>query len=208
MIRVEGGRAQLDRAHRGRLGTRPRAPKKILAAVLGADVSKSRSPAIHNAAFRALGVRGEYLAHSVDDRQFRKLVAKLRAEGYRYLNVTIPHKAAAARFARRRGPEVRLARAHPHRRVLEQRAALAAVRHRLEVAIRPGLGARRHAVEAARGKLDALSPIKVLERGFSLTQRADGQLVTRASDVAAGEQVRVRLREGALDATVDAVKPK
>jgi exodeoxyribonuclease VII large subunit len=113
-----------------------------------------------------------------------------------------------AAHAALRAAEVRLARAHPHRRVLEQRAALAAVRHRLEVAIRPGLGARRHAVEAARGKLDALSPIKVLERGFSLTQRADGQLVTRASDVAAGEQVRVRLREGALDATVDAVKPK
>ena len=30
----------------------------IRAAVLGADVSKSRSPAIHNAAFRALGVDG------------------------------------------------------------------------------------------------------------------------------------------------------
>ena len=36
----------------------------IRAAVLGADVSKSRSPAIHNAAFRALGVDGEYVALS------------------------------------------------------------------------------------------------------------------------------------------------
>jgi len=76
------------------------------------------------------------------------------------------------------------------------------------VAIRPGLAARRHAVEAARGKLDALSPVKVLERGFSLTQRADGRIVTRASDVAPGDELRVRLREGSIDATVDAVKPK
>jgi shikimate dehydrogenase len=80
----------------------------IRAAVLGADVSKSKSPAIHNAAFRALRVPGEYVAHSVDARGFRALVAKLRAEGYRYLNVTIPHKLAAASLADRRGPEVRV----------------------------------------------------------------------------------------------------
>ena len=71
----------------------------IRAAVLGADVSKSRSPAIHNAAFRALGIDGEYGAISVEPRKFRALVADLRAQGYRYLNVTIPHKLAAARLA-------------------------------------------------------------------------------------------------------------
>jgi shikimate dehydrogenase len=79
----------------------------IRAAVLGADVSKSRSPAIHNAAFRALGIEGEYVALSVEARRFRALVRQLRAEGYRYLNVTIPHKLAAAELADRQGPEVR-----------------------------------------------------------------------------------------------------
>lgn len=83
----------------------------IRAAVLGADVSKSRSPAIHNAAFRALGVDGEYVALSVEPRRFRALVAALRTDGYRYLNVTIPHKLAAARLAQRRGPEVRVSAA-------------------------------------------------------------------------------------------------
>src|SRR5579871_3049091 len=100
--------------------------------------------------------------------------------------------------------DVRLHRAHPHRRIVEQRAALAAARHRLEAAIRPGLVARRHAVEAACGKLEALSPVRVLERGFSLTQRVDGRLVTSVTEVAPGDQVRVRLRDGAFDATVDA----
>jgi shikimate dehydrogenase len=80
----------------------------ILAAVLGADVSKSRSPAIHNAAFRALRLDGEYLAVSVEARRFKRLVAELRAAGYRYLNVTIPHKVAAAKLADRQGPEVRV----------------------------------------------------------------------------------------------------
>jgi len=79
----------------------------IRAAVLGVDVSKSRSPAIHNAAFRALGIDGEYVALSVEARRFRALVRQLRADGYRYLNVTIPHKIAAADLADRQGPEVR-----------------------------------------------------------------------------------------------------
>jgi shikimate dehydrogenase len=80
----------------------------ILAAVLGADVSKSRSPAIHNAAFRALKIDGEYIAVSVEARRFKHLVAELRVAGYRYLNVTIPHKVAAAKLADRHGPEVRV----------------------------------------------------------------------------------------------------
>jgi shikimate dehydrogenase len=80
----------------------------IRAAVLGADVSKSRSPAIHNAAFRALGVEGAYGAFSVDAAGFGARVADLRAQGYRYLNVTIPHKAAAFALATVHGPEARV----------------------------------------------------------------------------------------------------
>lgn len=78
----------------------------IRAAVLGADVTRSRSPAIHNAAYEALGVEGRYEAVSVDAGQFAASVQRLRAEGYRYLNVTIPHKGAAADLADQRGPEV------------------------------------------------------------------------------------------------------
>jgi shikimate dehydrogenase len=80
----------------------------IRAAVLGTDVSKSRSPAIHNAAFRALGIDGDYGAISVGPEAFDARVADLRAQGYRYLNVTIPHKAAAFALADRHGPEARV----------------------------------------------------------------------------------------------------
>jgi shikimate dehydrogenase len=80
----------------------------IRAAVLGADVSQSRSPAIHNAAFRALGVAGDYGAISVAPENFGAAVADLQAQGYRYLNVTIPHKPAAHALAGRHGPEARV----------------------------------------------------------------------------------------------------
>jgi exodeoxyribonuclease VII large subunit len=113
----------------------------------------------------------------------------------------------AASSAGLRALETRLYRAHPHRRVLEHRNALAALRHRLEAAPRAGLARRRHAVEALLGKLEALSPLRVLERGFSLTQLADGRLLTRAEDARPGDELRVRLRSGEVHAEVRTVSP-
>ncbi len=137
----------------------------IRAAVLGADVSKSRSPAIHNAAFRALGIAGEYGAFSVEPRKFRALVADLRAQGYRYLNVTIPHKLAAARLATARGPEVRVSGAA--NTLLFQRgrvraentdgAGLLAALADLGVAVRGGVVTMAGAGGAAAGALEALT---------------------------------------------------
>jgi exodeoxyribonuclease VII large subunit len=101
-----------------------------------------------------------------------------------------------------RAAETRLYGAHPQRRIMEQRAKLASMRHRLEASIRPAVVGRRHALDAARGKLDALSPMKVLERGFSLTLHADGRLLKSAGEVAAGDGVQVRLHDGTFAATV------
>jgi len=119
----------------------------------------------------------------------------------------LARRLAAAR-ADLRGVEGRLHRAHPHRRIAEQRHALAAMRHRMEVAMQPALVKRRHAIEAACGKLEALSPMRVLERGFSLTQRADGHVVTSAADVRAGEKITLRVHDGGIDATVDGTRKK
>ncbi len=78
----------------------------IRGAVLGADVSRSRSPAIHTAAFRALGLDGSYQAISVDPAGFAPLVERLREGGFDYLNVTIPHKREAAAIADSAAPLV------------------------------------------------------------------------------------------------------
>jgi exodeoxyribonuclease VII large subunit len=114
---------------------------------------------------------------------------------------TLARRLAAAHQGLR-ALEVRLSRAHPHRRILEQRHALLALRHRLEVAARRELSRRRHVVEASRAKLDALSPLNVLERGFSLVQRADGHLLTDAADAKPGDALRVRLRRGEVSVSV------
>lgn len=80
----------------------------IRAAVLGQDVSRSRSPQIHNAGFSALGIAGNYEAFSVTKQDFRRQVKELVKQGFSYVNVTIPHKHMAAALATRRTPAVEM----------------------------------------------------------------------------------------------------
>lgn len=72
-------------------------------AVLGQPVSHSRSPRMHNAAFRELGLAGEwsYEAVELSPEGFADGVRRLIAEGFVGANVTIPHKQAALRIADR-----------------------------------------------------------------------------------------------------------
>jgi exodeoxyribonuclease VII large subunit len=133
----------------------------------------------------------------------RQLLDELTERGARQLG----RQTAAARTALR-ALETRLGHAHPQRRVVEQRALLAGLQHRLEAAVKRGVARRHAAVEAAQGKLSALSPLAVLERGFSLALTAEGHVLTRAGDVAPGDRIQIKLREGEIAATVDETKDK
>ena len=55
---------------------------------------------------------------------------------------------------------------------------------------------------ALTAKLDAMSPLKVLTRGYSMAQTADGEVVTSVSQVELGERITVSLSDGKLSATV------
>jgi exodeoxyribonuclease VII large subunit len=62
-------------------------------------------------------------------------------------------------------------------------------------------------LEALGGTIDALSPLKVLSRGYSLNYKvATGEIVRRASDVRVGERIETRLADGRLTSIVDGVK--
>ena len=65
-----------------------------LVAVIGDPIAHSRSPLMHNAAFRALGLDFAYGAFRVRADDVGAAVAAVRALGLAGLNVTIPHKQA------------------------------------------------------------------------------------------------------------------
>jgi shikimate dehydrogenase len=73
-----------------------------LAVLLGDPVAHSRSPRLHNAAFRALGLDAVYLACRVAPGDLPAAVAGLRALGALGANVTIPHKEAVLPLLDRR----------------------------------------------------------------------------------------------------------
>jgi len=72
-----------------------------LTGVLGYPVAHTRSPAMHNAAFGALGLDWRYVKLPVRPELFEETVRALPASGYRGANATIPHKLAALALADR-----------------------------------------------------------------------------------------------------------
>jgi shikimate dehydrogenase len=72
-------------------------------AVIGQPIAHSRSPRMHNAALRELGLAGEwgYEAIELAPEQFADGVRRLIGEGFVGANVTIPHKQAALKLADR-----------------------------------------------------------------------------------------------------------
>jgi shikimate dehydrogenase len=80
----------------------------LLAGVIGDPVRHSLSPALHNAAFSALGLDWVYVAMPVPAGQAAVAVAGARALGVQGLSVTMPHKQAVAEAVDRRSEEAAL----------------------------------------------------------------------------------------------------
>jgi exodeoxyribonuclease VII large subunit len=65
------------------------------------------------------------------------------------------------------------------------------------------LDAAKQQFGLAAAALDAMSPLKVLERGYAIAQDESGGIVREASTVLIGDALRVRLWKGALDCRVE-----
>jgi exodeoxyribonuclease VII large subunit len=73
---------------------------------------------------------------------------------------------------------------------------------RLRHALQRRVEANVHRLNLAQQKLDAVSPLATLARGFAVVTRADGTVITDAANVAVGEEIRARIQRGSLRARV------
>ena len=78
-----------------------------LVGVLGWPIEHSLSPAMHNAAFEALGLNWHYVPLPVRPGQVNTAVRGLVALGFRGANVTVPHKQAALAAVDTAGPSAK-----------------------------------------------------------------------------------------------------
>ena len=86
---------------------------------------------------------------------------------------------------------------------LEQKAA--SVSHlatRLTAAESRNIAVRRQKFSSLTAALDAMSPLKVLTRGYAMVQTREGNVVRSAKQVSAGDRLRLRLSDGTIHATV------
>jgi len=104
-------------------------------------------------------------------------------------------EAVGVRLARglRRGVEV------PRRRLEERRGALARSAKSL-------IRARRYALASLGGKMDALSPLSALRRGYAVALKGGGRVLRRAHDFEVGSVFELRVMDGRIDCETRGVR--
>jgi len=130
----------------------------------------------------------------------RQRVDQLSEQAHNRLSLRISgFRHAIAELARR--AEV----GHPRAKLTEHRAELRDLERRGAAAVERRLASARQSYGALAGRLESMSPLRVLERGYSITTKA-GHVVADAGSVQPGDVVDVRLHQGRLECRVDAVR--
>ena len=74
---------------------------------------------------------------------------------------------------------------------------------RLEGSAANALTRNRHRLSELSAKLDALSPLGILSRGYSVASNADGRVLSSVNDVAQNELITVRVSDGSIHTRVE-----
>ncbi|HCG6695452.1 TPA: exodeoxyribonuclease VII large subunit [Vibrio parahaemolyticus] len=90
----------------------------------------------------------------------------------------------------------------PAKHLAQQKSRLERVEHKLMDAMDRKLLTMRHQLAIAAEKLDTVSPLATLKRGYSITQTEQGKVVTSADDVKTGDLLVTRLANGEIHSTV------
>ncbi|HCG8580811.1 TPA: exodeoxyribonuclease VII large subunit [Vibrio parahaemolyticus] len=90
----------------------------------------------------------------------------------------------------------------PVKHLAQQKSRLERVEHKLMDAMDRKLLTMRHQLAIAAEKLDTVSPLATLKRGYSITQTDQGKVVTSADDVKTGDLLVTRLANGEIHSTV------
>jgi exodeoxyribonuclease VII large subunit len=131
-----------------------------------------------------------------------------RLEGF---NAALPNALVRRlELARERLASIENSRAlhHPEQRIEMLRQRLDGIAQRLNTSLPRHHERLKERIAALSGKLDTLSPLRVLHRGYSVTRRAlDGAIVHDSGELQAGERIRTQLARGEVESEVTKLQP-
>ena len=88
----------------------------------------------------------------------------------------------------------------------QRRSNLEALRGRLIAVQNQQLAVKKQRFAAITAKLDAMSPLKVLSRGYAMVQTETGQILRSVQNVSLDDSIRITLEDGVLHATFHDLK--
>jgi exodeoxyribonuclease VII large subunit len=101
----------------------------------------------------------------------------------------------------------RLYRRHPDIALREWRLRFQHMHALLATGIHQNLQRQAQRVQLAMHRLDALSPLATLQRGYAIVRRADNhRILRRTQDIQTGERLQARLAQGSLWCVVEKIQ--
>ncbi len=94
---------------------------------------------------------------------------------------------------------------YPSEALARIRSRIVSCEERLRAAIKIYFEKKNAEIAGKAGELDALSPLKIMSRGYSLVYSGD-KLIKSSSEISAGEKISVRFADGSVEAVVQCGK--
>ena len=148
-------------------------------------------------------------------RQLRQLIQRLRHPGRRlqeqsqYLDglESRLHRGISARLERQGNrlaqQRSRLLLQSPGHRLRQQKQRNSDLLLRLQLSVKRQLDRKAQALRQSGRNLETVSPLRTLQRGYSITQGPDGNVVRHQQDLQAGDRIRTRLQDGEVLSIVE-----
>ena len=84
----------------------------------------------------------------------------------------------------------------------QRRNALALVSSKLEALQMQAVHSKKQDYISLTAKLDAMSPLKVLSRGYAMVQTPDGSVIRSVNQTKSNQQIKIALSDGTVDAKI------
>jgi exodeoxyribonuclease VII large subunit len=132
------------------------------------------------------------------DQRIDELRLRLESAAHRHLQTPAQRLRHLSDRLRRQDLSLRIATAQ---RLLQSST------ERLQRTATQTITTRQTRLNRASARLEALSPLAVLNRGYAIVYTADGTLLRSAAETAPGQTIHARLAKGTVEAQVTATKP-